>query len=99
MGSHRRQVVGVVIHVMPVTGLRRSSMSAPVVGYDAIAVIEKENHLVVPIIGGEWPAVAEHDRLTFPPVLVVNLRSIFGRDRGHKNSPRCGFLCLKNRLQ
>ena len=40
-----------MIHVMSVTGLGGTSMSAPVVGYDAIAVVEEEHHLRVPIIG------------------------------------------------
>jgi hypothetical protein len=42
---------------MAATGLRGSTMSAPVVGYDAIAVVEEEQHLRVPIIGREWPAM------------------------------------------
>src|ERR1700704_6807711 len=76
-----------MIHVMAGTGLGGTAMSAPVVGYDAIAVAEEEHHLRVPIIGRQRPAVAKHNGLTFAPVLVVNLRSVFGRNRGHKCSP------------
>jgi len=59
-------------------------MSAPVVGYDAIAVLEEEQHLRVPIIGRQRPAVRENNRLTSSPILVVDLRSVFRCDRAHK---------------
>src|ERR1700693_2635446 len=83
MCGQRTQVVGVVIHVMAATGLSGASMAAPVVGYDAIAVLEEELHLRVPIIGRQRPAVAEHDGLTFTPVLVEDLNAVFGGDRTH----------------
>src|SRR6267378_4454673 len=72
-----------MIHVMAATGLGGTAMSAPVVGYDAIAVLEEEQHLRVPIIGRQRPAVAKHDGLTLAPVLVVDLRSIFRRNCRH----------------
>src|SRR6267378_2642698 len=72
-----------MIHVMAVTSLGGTAMSAPVVGYDAIAVLEEEQHLRVPIIGRQRPAVAENNRLSLTPVLVVDLRSIFRCDRRH----------------
>src|SRR6266436_2174065 len=72
-----------MIHVMAATGLRGTAMSAPVVGYDAIAVLEEEQHLRVPIIGRQRPAMAKHNGLTFAPVLVVDLRSIFRRNCRH----------------
>src|SRR5438309_7202909 len=58
-------------------------MAAPVMGYDAIAVVEEEQHLRVPIIGRQRPAVAENDWLTGAPILEINLRSVFSRDRIH----------------
>jgi hypothetical protein len=36
---------------MAAIGLGGTPMSAPVVGYDAIAVVEEEQHLRVPVIG------------------------------------------------
>jgi hypothetical protein len=48
-------------------------MAAPIVSYDAIAVFEEEQHLRVPIIGRQWPAMAEDDRLSFAPVFVVDV--------------------------
>jgi hypothetical protein len=69
-----RQVVGVMIHVMAVAGLGGAAMATPVVGDHAEAVAEEEQHLRVPIIGRQRPAVAKHDGLTFAPVFIVNLR-------------------------
>ena len=51
MRGQRREIVGVVVHVVAVTGLGGSAMAAPVVRNDAIAVLEEEHHLRVPIIG------------------------------------------------
>src|SRR2546422_673273 len=83
-----------MIHVMAATGLGGTAMSAPVVGYDAIAVLEEEQHLRVPIIGRQRPAVAKHDGLTFAPVLVVDLRPIFRRNCRHVMFS-FAFVCLK----
>ena len=79
----RRQsgkVVGIVIHVMAVARLGRSTVAAAIMGDDAIAVIEEEQHLIVPVIGRQRPTMAEHDGLTFAPVLVIDLRTVFGRN-------------------
>src|SRR5271165_3348527 len=82
-----RQVVGVMIHVMPVTGLGRTAMAAAVVSDHAKAVVEEKHHLRVPIISGQRPAVTKYDRLTFAPVLVIDLRSVFRRNCWHECSP------------
>src|SRR2546426_11746419 len=83
MRGQRGQVVGVMIHVMATADLGGAAMTTPVVGYDAIAVLEEEHHLRVPIIGRQRPAMAEHDGLTLAPVLVEDLNAIFGGDRVH----------------
>src|SRR2546430_2501690 len=82
MRGQSRKVVGIMIHVMAVARLGGAAMAAPVVGYDTIAVLEKEQHLRVPVIGRQWPAVAEHDGLTFAPVLIidVDVSSVFFSD-------------------
>jgi hypothetical protein len=69
---------------MAVSGLGGAAMAAPVVGYDAIAMIEEEQHLRVPIIGRQRPTVTEDDGLTFAPVFEVNLSSVFGGNGRHK---------------
>ena len=84
MPSQLGQVVGVVIHVVAVAALRGPAMSAPVVGYDAITLVEEEHHLRVPIVGGQRPTVAEYHGLTLAPVLVINLDSVFCGNRRHK---------------
>ena len=48
-------------------------MATPVVCDDAVAVLRQEQHLAVPGVGVQWPAVRErHDR-ALAPVLVVDL--------------------------
>src|SRR3989454_12541696 len=51
MRGQRGEVVGVMIHVMATADLGGASMATPVVGDDAIAMREEEQHLRVPIIG------------------------------------------------
>src|SRR5258707_15719097 len=92
MRGQSRQVVGVMIHVMATTGLGGAAMAAPVVGYDAIAVLEEEQHLRVPIIGRQRPAVAEDHRLSRAPILVVDLCAIFGSYGVHGSLSFLGFL-------
>ncbi len=62
-------------------------MAAAVMGDDAIAVLEEEQHLRVPVVGRQRPAVAEHDGLTRAPVLVEDLDAVLGGDRAHTCSP------------
>jgi len=55
-------------------------MPPPVVRDDAIALLAKEQHLSVLIVRCQRPTVRENNRLPFPPILVVNLRAVFGCD-------------------
>ena len=84
---HGREVVGIMIHIMAVAGLAGAAVAAAIMGDDAITVIEKEQHLRVPIIGRQRPAMAEHDRLTFAPVLVVDIDAVPGPDCRHFGPP------------
>jgi hypothetical protein len=36
-------------------------------------VAQEEQHLRVPIVGRQRPTVRENDRLTFAPILVINV--------------------------
>ena len=87
----RRQVVGIGIHVVAVPGLARSAMAAAVVGDAAVAAGSQKQHLVFPGVHGERPAMAENYRLSAPPVLVMDLRAVFGRDGRHGISPFFGW--------
>src|SRR6476660_6878203 len=51
---------------------------------DAIAIRNKEQKLIVPIVGGKRPTMMEHDGLRVPrtPILVVNLNAVLARDEG-----------------
>src|SRR5262245_49406663 len=75
MGGQRREIVGAMIHVVAVGDLRRAAMAAAIMGDDAIAVSDEKQHLRVPIVSRQRPAVAEHDGLALPPIFVEDLRS------------------------
>ena len=72
-----REVVGVGVHLVAVPGLARAAMTATVMRDAAIAIGCQEEHLRLPAIGAQRPAVAEHDGLSRAPVLVIDLCSVF----------------------
>ena len=82
--DQRREIVGVGVHVVAVPGLARAAVAAAVVGDAAVAVRRQEEHLVLPGVGAQRPAVAEDDGLPGAPVLVVDLRAVFRGDRAHR---------------
>src|SRR5882724_576686 len=92
MLGERREIGGVMIHVVPLAGLTGAPVTASVMGDDAIAVIQEEHHLRVPIVGAQWPAVTEDDGLAFAPILVVNLCAVVYGNRAHRSDP---FLSLE----
>ena len=67
--SQLGEVIGVVIHVVALVNLRRAAVPAPVVGDHPVTVMQEEEHLGIPVIGRERPAVAEDDRCSLPPSL------------------------------
>src|ERR1700716_4558407 len=91
--GQRRYIVGVMIHVMAAAGLGGAPMAAPVVGNDAITVLEEEQHLPVPVIGTQRPPMMKDDRLRVlrSPILVENLSAVFRGDRVHVE-PLCHCL-------
>src|SRR5437868_4040975 len=65
-------------------------MSAPIVGDDAIAVSSEEEHLGLPRIRIQRPAVGEgHDR-SCAPILEIDLRAVRYPDLAHPVSPLRG---------
>ena len=61
--GQRGDVGGVGVHLVAVVGLGRAAVAAAVMGDDAIALVEEEQHLGVPVVGAQRPAVMEDDRL------------------------------------
>ena len=75
----------------------RSAYAPPVVCDDAITMLPKEQHLPVPVVRDLWSAMRKHDRLPLSPVLIVNLRAVFGRDGAH--SLKNGAVTQSYRIQ
>src|SRR5258706_8391964 len=92
--NDRGRVGGIVVHVMTTGHLARASMAAPIDSDHAISVVEEEQHLGIPIIGAERPAMVEDDGLALAPVLVENLDGVFGCDRVH-----CLVSCVSRFIQ
>ena len=91
------EVVGPVIDVVPLPSLLRPSMAAPIMSDDEEPIAGEEEHLGIPVVGVERPAVAEDDgrALLVAPLLVVELRSISEFDERHVGrgvSERAGAL-------
>ncbi len=83
MLGQRGEVVGVVVEVVAVGRLGGPAVTAPVVRDHPIAMLQEEQHLRVPVVGGQRPAVAEHDRLTRSPVLVEDVGAVGGGVDAH----------------
>src|SRR5579859_4755436 len=85
--SESCEIVGVGVHLVTIPCLGGTAVPSPVMRDDSIAMLAEEQHLSVPIVRGERPAVTEHDGLARSPVLVVNLCAVFCGDSGHDFSP------------
>jgi len=72
---------------MAAAALARAAVAAAVMGDDAEAVVQEEEHLRIPVVGRKRPAMAEDDGLSRTPVLVEYLGTVFGGDRGHREPP------------
>ena len=68
-----------MIHIVAFTHLVRSSMTAAIDSDNAIAFCQEEEHLVIPVIGTQRPAVVEDNGLSLfrTPVFVVNVDAVF----------------------
>ena len=65
-----------MIHIMAVAGLGRAAMAAPIMGDRAEVLAEEKQHLRVPIVRRQRPAMAEHDRLPRAPILIENTDAV-----------------------
>jgi hypothetical protein len=70
------QVVSIVIHIVTIRDLSRSPMPTTVVGNNAIPMLQKEQHLSVPVIRRQRPTMTENYRLARTPILVEDVDSI-----------------------
>src|SRR5947208_16219437 len=73
MRGSSRKVGGIVIHVMALARLGGPAVASSVMGDDAIAVFEEEQHLRVPVIGRQRPTMAEDDGLSFAPIFIIDV--------------------------
>src|SRR5687768_16193863 len=87
MGDDCRHISRIVVHVMAVADLCRAAMPAPVMCDHAVTPFDKVQHLRVPVVRAQWPAVMENDRLPGTPVLVEDLDAVFCGDSAHGVSP------------
>src|SRR5207253_10737480 len=70
------QVVGVMVHIVALGGLSGATMATAVVGDHAIAPMQEEQQLRVPVIGRQRPAMDDHNWMACTPVLVRDHRSV-----------------------
>src|ERR1700735_5212108 len=90
---HQGGAIGRIgVHVVTEIGLGRPSMATTVMRNDAVSAQLEEQHLAVPIVCAERPAVVEHDRLTFSPILVVDLCTVLHCNAAHE-SFSCRVVC------
>ena len=62
-------------------------MTAAIMGDHTKALAEEEEHLRVPVVRRERPAMAEDDGLSCAPVLIEDLGAVLGGD--HVGSVHC----------
>src|ERR1700688_1574096 len=77
------EIVSVGVHLVAIPSLGGAAVAAAVMRDDSMTVLAEKQHLPVPVVGAERPAVAEHDWLSCTPVLVVDLCAVFCRNRSH----------------
>ena len=61
-------------------------MATTIVGHDSEPLLREEEHLAVPHVRVQGPSVREGDDRALAPVLVVDRRTVFRRNRAHVHS-------------
>jgi hypothetical protein len=72
----RREVAGVMIHIVSLGHLARSTVAAPIMRNDTETLAKEEQHLRIPVIRRERPTMRKHQRLSGTPVFVEDLSSV-----------------------
>ena len=85
MLGHGRSIGCVMVHIVTVADLHGAAVAATVMGDDAEALGDEEQHLRVPVIRTEGPAVMKDKRLGTlrPPILEEYFRTVLGLDQRH----------------
>lgn len=83
--EEHEQVIGVSIHVISFPRLGRASMASSVMCYAAIAMRCEEEHLVLPVVAVQGPAVGEYNWLAsrITPIFIKDLGLVFSSYKGH----------------
>src|SRR5687767_11072349 len=73
------------IHLIPAVGLVRTAVTAAVMGNHPEALAEEEDHLIIPVVRRQRPAMMKDDRMRVSgaPVLVEDPGAILGGDCAH----------------
>jgi hypothetical protein len=81
--DHGCEIVGIAVHVVRGGGLARTAVPAPVVRDHPETLLRKEEHLAVPGVRVQRPAVRKRYSWTRAPILVVDFRTVLGGDKTH----------------
>src|SRR5262249_7878543 len=76
-------VGSVMVHVVAASELARAPMAAPVDAHHAIAAVQEEKHLGIPVVATKRPAMVENNGLALAPVFVEDLDAVARCDRAH----------------
>src|SRR5690606_37306616 len=86
LGHQRRHVCGISVHVVTRICLSGAAMTPPIMCKQPIALRQEEQQLVVPLIGGQRPAMMKDQwlRIARAPVLVKDLSTVIGGNKVHR---------------
>src|SRR5258708_11467198 len=89
------KICDISVHVIPAVGLAGTTVAAPVMRNDPVALFQKEHQLIVPIIRAERPAVAEGDwlRVLGAPILIEDLVCRLLLEKKNKSSAAISYTC------
>jgi hypothetical protein len=83
VGDELGEVVGIGVHVVAGPWLAGTPVATAVMGDRPEPSQTQVEHLVLERVGAQWPAVAEHHRLSTPPVLEVEVRAVARGECAH----------------
>jgi hypothetical protein len=83
MVDHCGGVGGVMVHVVTIGHLARAAVAAAIDADHPVALLNKKQHLGIPVVSTKRPAVMEHNGLTLAPVLVEDLDAVLGCNHAH----------------